>query len=372
MKNRTMKKYFAQTQIFTFLIIIIFSTACNGQTKNTSSKGEASTKPFAIGNTVSQLGDHLWYVFQDKKNIYWFGSNGEGVYRYDGKTIINFTTKDGLSNDSIRQIQEDNLGNIYFSTLNGINKFDGKKITTLQPIKSKDWKMEVNDLWFHMLGKKGENGPYRFDGKTLYNLEFPKHFLHDKILAQGINPFFSPYEIYTIYKDRKGAMWFGTSIFGACRFDGKTIKWMYERDLTIVPEGGSFGIRSIFEDKDGSFWFCNTWHKYIFDFDKTTKSDRLQYQQTTGIGNAKIFGGDDYIYYSYLIEDNKGNIWLTTWDKGVFKYDGKNIINYSVKDGSKDVNLVSMYKDKQGDLWLGTPENGTFKFNGNAFEKFKP
>ena len=62
---------------------------------------------------------------------------------------------------------------------------------------------------------------------------------------------------------------------------------------------------------------------------------------------------------------------MTTWDKGVYKYDGKTITNYAVKDGTKDVNLVSMYKDNQGNLWLGTPENGTFKFNGNTFERFK-
>jgi hypothetical protein len=119
------------------------------------------------------------------------------------------------------------------------------------------------------------------------------------------------------------------------------------------------------------FWICNTWHRYIFDFDKTKKSDRLQYQITEGIGNKKIFNGDEYIYYSYIIEDINGNIWLTTWDKGVYKFDGKNIVNYLVKDGSKEVNLVSIYKDNQGNLWLGTLENGIFKFNGNTFERFK-
>lgn len=353
-----------------FFSILTILTSCNGQTKNKASNADNLSQNIAQGDTVNKLGDHLWYVFQDKKNNYWFGSNGEGVYRFDGKTIVNFTTKDGLCNDSIRQIQEDKFGNIFFSTLGGINKFDGKQFTTLQPIKSKDWKLEPNDLWFNILGKRNENGPYRFDGKNLFQLEFPKHYLHDEIYAKGINPFFSPYEVYCIYKDRKGAMWFGTSVFGACRFDGQSIKWMYEEDLTIGLNGGTFGIRSIFEDKEGGFWFCNTWHRYIFDFDKTTKSDRLQYQKTNGIGNAKIFGGDEYVYYSYIIEDNNGNIWLTTWDKGVYKYDGKNITNYSVKDGTKDVNFVSMYKDNQGDLWLGTPDNGTFKFNGKTFEKF--
>jgi ligand-binding sensor domain-containing protein len=344
--------------LFLFLTLLTLLNSCNGQK--------------TIGKSVNELGKHLWYVFQDTKNNYWFSSNGEGVYLYDGKTIVNFTTKDGLTNDTIRQIQEDKFGNIFISTFGGINKFDGKTFTTLQPIKSKEWKLEENDLWFSLLGKRNEHGPYRYDGENLYNLEFPKHFLHDEITKRGINPFFSPYEVYSIYKDRKGAMWFGTSVFGACRFDGKSIKWMYENDLTIGLNGGTFGIRSIFEDKKGEFWFCNTWHKYIFDFEKTTKSDRLQYQKTEGIGNKQIFGGDEYVYYSHIVEDNNGNIWLTTWDKGVYKYDGKEITNYLVKDGSNDVNLISMYKDNQGNLWLGTPENGTFKFNGNTFEKFKP
>ena len=140
----------------------------------------------------------------------------------------------------------------------------------------------------------------------------------------------------------------------------------------MVPSGGSFGIRSIFEDRKGRFWLCNTWHKYTFDFEKTSKSDRLQYQKSEGIGNAKVFGGDEYIYYSYILEDNNENIWLTTWNKGVFKYDGKEITHYSVKAGAKDVNLISMYKDNQGDLWLGTPENGVYKLNGNTFERFNP
>ena len=360
-----------KTNFFLLLGILTILASCNGQTKNTNNSGILNEQT-TIGKSVNQLSKHLWYVFQDTKNNYWFSSNGEGVYRYDGKTIVHFTTHDGLANDTVRHIQEDKLGNIYVSTFGGINKFDGQKITTLQAIKSKEWQLEPNDLWFNILGKRGEHGPYRYDGKNLYSLEFPKHFMHDEITAQGINPFFSPYEIYTIYKDRKGSMWFGTSVFGACRFDGKTVKWMYERDLTIAPSGGTFGIRSIFEDKTGNFWICNTWHRFIFDFDKTAKSDRLQYQKTEGIGNAQIFGGDEYIYYSHIVEDNNGNIWLTTWDQGVFNYDGTTITHYAVKEGQKDVNLISMYKDNQGNLWLGTPENGVFKFNGSTFERFKP
>ena len=156
-------------------------------------------------------------MFQDKKNNYWFGSNGEGVFRYDGKTIVNFnkrwTCKRHCKTNSRRQIWE-----YFISTFAGISKFDGKTFTTLQPIKSKEWKLEPNDLWFYILGKKNE-GAYRYDGKILYDLEFPKHYLHDEIYPRVVNSFFSPYEVYCIYKDRKGVMWFGTSVFGACRFE---------------------------------------------------------------------------------------------------------------------------------------------------------
>ena len=355
-----------------FLSLLPILASCHGQTPNSAPSTEVISKPIALGDTVSQLGEHLWYVFQDSKSNYWFSSNGQGVYRYDGKAIIHFTKKDGLGSDTIRQIQEDRMGNIYIATFGGINKFDGQRITLLQPIDSKDWKLEENDLWFHLLGQRDEHGPYRYDGSHLYRLEFPKHYLHDEITAKGINPFFSPYEVYSIYKDRKGAMWFGTSVFGACRFDGQSIKWMYEEDLTIAPNGGTFGIRSIFEDKEGRFWLCNTWHRYLFDFGKTANSDRLEYQKTPGIGNAKVFGGEEYVYYSHIVEDNQGDIWLTTWERGVYRYDGKRITQYLLKDGSKDVNLVSMYKDRQGVLWLGTPENGAYRWNGTTFERFRP
>lgn len=357
-----------KAQTILFFSMLCFWTSCKGQ----PNMGQSSSTNGSFGTLVTQLGTSLWYVFQDSRNIYWFAGDGEGVYRFDGKNIINFTTDDGLSSNRIRQIQEDKLGNLYFCTLDGVDKFDGRTFTHLHPEKSTEWKLDDDDMWFFVLGKSNEHGPYRFDGERLYNLEFPKHYLHNDIVAKGINPFFSPYEVYTIYKDRKGYLWFGTSTFGACRFDGTSIKWMYEEDLTIVPNGGTFGIRSIFEDRNGDFWICNTQQRFRFDEEKTGKSDRLLYDRLGGVGNAEIFGGDECIYFSHIVEDDEGNIWLTTWSQGVYRYDGDTITHYAVTDNQEKVNLVSMYKDRQGLLWLGTSNNGVFRFNGTSFERFHP
>ena len=94
--------------------------------------------PVAKGETVSELGKSVMYVFQAKNNDYWFGSNDRGVYRYDGKALVNFTTKDGLVSNRIRGIQEDKSGNIYFTTYEGISKFDGQAFTTLSAPASSD------------------------------------------------------------------------------------------------------------------------------------------------------------------------------------------------------------------------------------------
>jgi ligand-binding sensor domain-containing protein len=44
----------------------------------------------------------------------------------DGKTFKNFTTKDGLVNDSVKSILEDKNGNVWFGTRGfGLSRYDG-------------------------------------------------------------------------------------------------------------------------------------------------------------------------------------------------------------------------------------------------------
>jgi len=361
--------------------IIIFSiltilTSCNSQNAlsvSNSSRNEQDSS-ITIGDTVSELDNSIWIIFQDKNNHYWFGSDGQGVYRYDGKTILHYSTKDGLLNNRIRGIQEDKLGNIFITSLDGINKFDGQKFTTLPVIENNEWELDPNDLWFSILGNTGKNGPYRYDGKSLYHLKFPKHHMEDEFYINNPNPPYSPYEVYTIYKDNKGNIWFGTSSFGICRFDGESLSWIYERHLTLIEAGGSFGIRSIIEDKQGKFWFCNTSYRYNILPSNLIEQDKIliNYKREKGIDNLKATEGKDMIYFMSVIEDNKGDLWMVTYSQGVWRYDGKTITHYSVKDGSKEISLFSIYKDKQGDLWLGTHEAGAYKFNGETFEKLKP
>src|SRR4030095_3495351 len=105
-------------------------------------------------------------IFQDKSDNYWFAGAGPGVYRFDGKTITHFTTKDGLLGNPTGGFQEDKWGNLFCIATrevftppdprpahhSGLMRFDGKSFHTLtMPERiSPDsaWKLQPDDLWW--------------------------------------------------------------------------------------------------------------------------------------------------------------------------------------------------------------------------------
>ena len=98
-------------------------------------------------------------VFQAKDGVHWFGSNGRGVYRFDGKTIVRFTTDHGLGGDHVQGIQGDRSGNIYvYSNPGGICRFDGRAFSTLRVAdpSMNEWRLEPDDLWFPGAQESGD------------------------------------------------------------------------------------------------------------------------------------------------------------------------------------------------------------------------
>lgn len=344
------------------LILLIFVSSifhsCNGQVKSEHQKTEKET--IAIGKVVSEFDNQIWRIFQDSKGKFWFGSNGRGVYYLDGKELKQFTTTDGLVNDTIRGIQEDKDGNIYIETFKGISKFDGNQFTTLRAIKSfhNQWKLDPNDLWFGY----NANDLYRYDGDALFELKLPRK---DLIKAFGIDTLNSPfnnnnpYSVYGINKDKDGNIWFGTFVAGAFRYDGKSFMWINEKELSTQPDGTAGGVRSIIQDKDGYFWLSNFKSKYKID------SNKLIYEKIKGIEKDKPY------YFNAGLVDKDGNLWMTTYGGSVWKYDGKKLTNLELKKGTENILLISIYQDKNGTIWLGTENDGVYKIKEEKFEKFK-
>ncbi len=341
--------------IFTFFTAWFLLTSCNAQPTS-----EGNTAYTNLGDTVAKIDSNIMVTYQSKNKDYWFGSWEAGVYRYNGKDIVNYTTQHGLLNNRVDEIKEDALGNMYFSSANAtgeISMFNGKTFTTLRSIPSENWRLEPTDMWFkYSYGNTGK--VYRYDGTTLFELQFPK--------PPNLS---NPFDIYSIYKDRKGNVWFGTNPVGVCRYDGESFDWITEEDVTEFRNEGANGVRSITEDKHGDFWF-NTEYRYTV-YDSTTLKNKKFYKRHKSIGGLDGKMDSQLDEYLSIVKDDNNNLWFVTYLDGVWKYDGTKITHYPVLEKSEQIALFSIYKDLDGNLWLGSHHNGLYKFNGTTFEKFE-
>lgn len=131
-----MKKFFSQTQAFTFLFFLILGTSCNAQSGKVlpkdqvgESKVMSAELPKLIKTQGSQKGDGVNSSLHHKRGNLWFGTTREGLYKYDGKAFTQFTVADGLLSNGISCIIEYKAGRLWIGTRNtGLYRYDGKSI----------------------------------------------------------------------------------------------------------------------------------------------------------------------------------------------------------------------------------------------------
>lgn len=349
------------------------SFACVGLATQSSqtllpTSGNVSTQN-AIGDVVDKLGDNLMLVHQDSKSQWWFATWGDGLYRYDGKGIVHFTTKHGLSHNRTDQIVEDSAGNLYFNTMEGVSRFDGKAFYTLPLSLVPEWKLMPGNLWFKF--PKIGGSVYRFDGRMLHALQLPRVKIGEDYVSK--NPTApSPYDVTFVYRDKRENVWFGTAALGVCYYDGKSFHWLTSDDVNELHNGPSGGVRSIIEDHEGKFWF-NTRFRYTINQPPFAPVNSAQseaiFQRLPGIGSLDGKPDGEHEYMS-IAQDREKNLWIATYRNGAYRYDGKTLRHYPILNGSKDVNLFTIYCDRDGTIWVGTPEDGVYRFNGTSFERF--
>ncbi len=107
-------------------------------------------------------------IFRDSRNLYWFGTrNGLNVVDMQKDSVMVINKDNGLSNNVIKTIIEDNRGDIWVSTSKGINKIkvmakNGKYDFSVTPLN------EYNGLpsgdYYENSGLKSQDGTIYFGG----------------------------------------------------------------------------------------------------------------------------------------------------------------------------------------------------------------
>lgn len=176
--------------------------------------------------------------------------------------------------------------------------------------------------------------------------------------------------MYSIWKDRRGQLWFGTAAVVLCRYDGHSWSWLYEESLTATPNGGAFGIRSVYEDRAGDVWISNTRQRFKISRESKVEGDHqlLEYTKTEGLPEAQTDTSKNFSYCHSMTEDLVGSLWMVCGDEGVWRYDGKVVTRYSLGEG---VCAVSVYRDHEGKLWVSTLEHGVHVFDGERFDRLR-
>ena len=174
-----------------------------------------------------------------------------------------------------------------------------------------------------------------------------------------VNSGLSHNSVFSIFQDSQGFMWFGTK-YGLNRFDGQ--RWRtYNTDSKGDPGEilGNDYVHVIFEDKDGILWLGTD--EGIFLYNKELdKFSPFPYKTENGAVPTGIV--------SSMAADQSGNIWITSNNRGVFRFDFEKkklslFAHEPGKSGSIPAGDISSVKvDENNVVWISVVGNGVGRF----------
>jgi len=147
-----------------------------------------------------------WSITEDSKGNIWFSTNGYGAYKYDGHSFTQYTTADGLTDDSVDNIMEDSNEDMWFGTrYGGVSRYDGDTFTNYSKTNSIGnnevcviYEDSERNVWFSSEGY----GVYRYD---LSLAEGAENLLTNYSQEQGLGV----KAVQAIFEDREGRLWVG-------------------------------------------------------------------------------------------------------------------------------------------------------------------
>lgn len=266
-------------------------------------------------------------LFEDSKKRIWVGTNDNGVVYFNPyREAVHLTTEEGLPSSSIRTFAEDEAGNVFIGTTEGIAYVD----TNENLCRLDDDRINSERILRMDSGKDGTIYGYTKTGAifSINACQLSSYYAGDSL---------GDIEISNIYADstNDGKVYIGTKSdklyygnYGDKLEDMKeisvaplnTIKWIMSAcDRIWVASESAFG----YVDEDESF--------HVID-------------------NTPINSGIEM-----MTADYQGNIWIASSRQGVMKLVSNNFTNVTAEAGIEDlvVNSTCLYNDS---LYIGTNE----------------
>jgi ligand-binding sensor domain-containing protein len=299
----------------------------------------------------------LGYSIEDADGNLWFGSYGEGLYKYDGKLFVHFGMEQGLNSNTIYSIIQDKTGNIWVGTNKGLNRFDGIKFVSIPIVLNNNTSSYLsnsnnitpteNAVWSMLQDKNGTIWFGTDDGVYCYKAKEFTRFLDNQTVTNKDS--LNLKGIFSILEAKNGNIWFAECAGeGVSSFDGKSLS-------IIIPYKEIGRTDRIIEDKQSNLWFATAF-KGVGKYDgKTFTQNIFKDQHQNGSYN--------------ILEDTNENIWFDTQD-GLGFYDSKTLNILTEKDGTITKDFIPILLDKSGNLWFSSKGMKLFKYDGKTFTNF--
>jgi len=294
-------------------------------------KVKAHFAPQIHGHLNGMVSEFVWKAIQDKEGNFWFGTNHNGLIKYDGTRLINYDKELGEKSNAVRDILEDKEGNLWLGTCGGLIKYDGKNFTKYY--EGDEWD---NEIWEIEKDYKGRIWMATNTGaKTLEGGKI-RPFISDKAPVKNPKIMISNERVNELLADSKGTIWISHEGQGISEYGRQHFK-------TISKENGlpDNNVADIFEDSKGNIWI-GTFYGGVSKYDGT--------KFTNFTLDGMIKGIEAYSF----CEDKKGNIWFSVENIGVYRYDGENFQLFNTDDGLTTNGVLHIFPDQQGRIWFFT------------------
>ncbi len=278
------------------------------------------------------------------------------------------TLNDGLSQNSVFCILQDQQGFMWFGTQDGLNKYDGYTFTIYKQSPgdaNTPSSNQMNVLFedkdgFIWIGTDGA-GLNKFDPKSETFTRYPYDGQSPNALKSGI--------INAITQDKQGNIWVGTSGGGLSKLapkqnplDSQERFKHYTKESKNPHSLRCNHILSLLVGHDGFLWIG-------------TRDDgltRLEPISETFVFLHNQRGNPSSLRHNRvnaIFEDKDKNLWVGTAGGGLNLLDKRTGRFYSFR-GSREkpdtmaINFINtLYEDHMGILWIGTDNGGLIRFN---------
>ncbi|WP_445737021.1 hybrid sensor histidine kinase/response regulator transcription factor [Mariniflexile sp.] len=281
-------------------------------------------------------------IYQDNLGQIWIGTR-DGLNKYDGTEFTVYRNEkdnpSSISNNDILYLEQDSSGFIWVGTSIGLNQYNPKKDSFKRYFTSKDStslisnairtikELSNKELW---VGTR--NGLSIYDKST----DSFKSFLHDM-------------EVLSILETGKGDVFVGT-IRGLFQLVGKTAK-----DYQFKTIEGTEGliIQDMVESAKGHL-LLGTRAQSVLEYDIDKGVLRPYFDGTTLRGKNKNV--------RQLLFDDNGKLWMGTYNGLQIADKTKNIeiLSSDINDNEliNDNFIKALFKDNKGSIWVGTYYGG--------------